>query len=117
MEFLPVALFQHPNIPIKLKIRRQSTVTPTQQVKITKSLYIPQEEAIYLGLSNGEIHSWKKRMPDKVTPNQDFTQKDCDLSNFSDENSHKGDITSLLYEESLYEGLIISGSADSKIKI
>ena len=86
-------------------------------MKITKSLYVHQEETLYLGLSNGEIHAWKKRMPDKVTVTQEFIQKDCDLINFSSKNSHKGDITSLLYEERLYEGLMVSGSADSKIKI
>jgi hypothetical protein len=66
MEFLPLTTFQHPNIPIKLKIRRQNNVSFTQQVRMTKSLYVPQEECIYVGLSNGEIHQWKKRMPDKV---------------------------------------------------
>lgn len=39
------------------------------------------------------------------------------MANFSAENSHKGDITSLLYDDRLYEGIIVSGSADSKIKI
>ena len=66
MEFLPITSFQHPSIPIKLKIRRQNNVTPTQQLRMTKSLYVLQEESIYIGLSNGEIHQWKKRMPDKV---------------------------------------------------
>ena len=67
---------------------------------------------MYVGLSNGEIHYWKKKTSDK-----NFNQRDCDLVNMSRENSHKGNITCLVYEEKLYNGVIVSGSADGKLKV
>lgn len=33
---------------------------------MTRSLYIAKEETIYIGLSNGEIHALKKKLPAKV---------------------------------------------------
>lgn len=65
MEFIPVATFHHPEIPLKLKIRRGANVKLMQQLKVSSFVYVADQEMIYIGLSDGQIFAWKRKNADQ----------------------------------------------------
>lgn len=70
MEFISIATFHHPDIPLKLKIRRGISVRLTQQLKVTSFAYVSEQEMLYIGLSDGQIYAWKRKNQDqKVVSN------------------------------------------------
>lgn len=121
MEFALRKTFHYPAIPLRLKIRKSTSgpVASTQQLKVTSFLYESQEQLLYVGLSNGHIIQWKRKTIDQKVPSTQslFSNKEAELSDFSKDNPHKGDVTVLVHEEKLFGGVIISGSADSTLKL
>ena len=77
MEFISLCVFHHPELPLKLKLRREINVKIIQQTRIISSLFIPTMEALIIGLSNGQIYMWRKRSTGKVISKQSLLPKEC----------------------------------------